>query len=66
MLIDHAKIYVFGGDDTAGLATPSTFIFDPVDTQWTTGAVMPTAREHLNAVTAGDFIYVIGGRGGNS
>jgi hypothetical protein len=53
---------VFGGVDAAGTVRRTTFIYDPLNDQWSQGANMPTAREHLNAVTVGDAIYVIGGR----
>ena len=60
------RIYVFGGENDAGDAQASTFIFDPVADTWSIGADMPTARGHLTASVAGDLIYVIGGRDGNS
>ena len=65
--VEHqGKIYHFGGTSLSGFATRSTFIYDPVENEWSQGADMPTAREHLNAVSAGAFIYVIGGRAGAS
>ena len=59
-------MYLFGGISPSGFVTRTTFIYDPIENEWSSGADMPTAREHLNAVSAGSFIYVIGGRAGAS
>jgi N-acetylneuraminic acid mutarotase len=55
-------IYLFGGVGPGGAAQRSTFIYNPSLNQWSSGANMPTAREHLMAAAAGQYIYVIGGR----
>jgi len=62
----NGRIYLFGGIGPGGAVTRTTFIYDPVADNWSQGRDIPTAREHLNAVAAGNFIYVIGGRAGAS
>jgi non-specific serine/threonine protein kinase len=53
------KLVVAGGQ-ADGQLVPSTEIYD--GTSWTTGADMPTPREHVAAVSDGPFVYVVGGR----
>ena len=53
------KLVVVGGQ-ADGRLVPSTEIFD--GERWTAGADMPTAREHLAAVSDKRFVYAIGGR----
>jgi N-acetylneuraminic acid mutarotase len=43
-----------------------TYVYDLVTGMWTSGADMPTVREHLTAAAWGQHIYVIGGRAGAS
>ncbi len=62
------RIFVFGGVDASDTPQATTYVLDPDAGggagAWETGADMPTAREHLTAVSLGDFVYVIGGRFG--
>jgi hypothetical protein len=60
------RVYVFGGVSAAGTAQSTTYIYDPVADNWSTGASMSVAREHLTAVAHEEFVYVIGGRVGGS
>lgn len=61
----RGKIYVVGGVQTGVGVRASVLIYDPALDEWTAGAAdMPTPREHLNAVSAGPYIYVLGGRAG--
>jgi len=48
------------GGQADGRLVPSTEMFD--GERWTAGADMPTAREHLAAVSDKRFVYAIGGR----
>jgi len=53
------RIVVVGGQANDKLV-PTTEVFD--GKRWTTGADIPTAREHLAAVSDGRFLYAVGGR----
>jgi non-specific serine/threonine protein kinase len=53
------RIVVFGGQDEGRLLR-TTEVFD--GRRWTEGAALPTPREHLAAVSDGEFAYAIGGR----
>jgi N-acetylneuraminic acid mutarotase len=54
------RIYVVGG---LGPEAQALWCYDPVANLWDVDlAPMPTAREHLTAVTTGGLIYVIAGR----
>jgi hypothetical protein len=53
------KLYVFGGNPGP---TDAVSVYDPATNAWTDGlAVMPTARSYGRAITADDYIYVVGG-----
>jgi non-specific serine/threonine protein kinase len=52
------RIVVVGGQD--GRLVDTTEVFD--GKRWDTGANIPTPREHLAAVSDGDFVYAVGGR----
>lgn len=53
------KLVVVGGQDNKQLV-PQTEVFD--GKSWTQAADMPTPREHLAAVSDGDYVYTLGGR----
>jgi len=53
------RIIVFGGQDEGRLLR-TTEVFD--GRRWTEGADLPTPREHLAAVSDGEFAYAVGGR----
>jgi non-specific serine/threonine protein kinase len=53
------RIVVAGGQ-TDGDLIDTTEVFD--GEQWSTGAKIPTPREHLAAVSDGDYFYAVGGR----
>jgi non-specific serine/threonine protein kinase len=53
------RIVVFGGQDESQLLR-TTEVFD--GKRWTGGADLPTPREHLAAVSDGEFAYAVGGR----
>jgi serine/threonine protein kinase len=53
------RIVVVGGQ-ADGHLVPSTEVFD--GKRWSTGADIPTPREHLAAASDGNFVYAVGGR----
>jgi N-acetylneuraminic acid mutarotase len=53
------RIVVAGGQANDKLV-PTTEVFD--GKRWTTGADIPTPREHTAAVSDGRFLYAVGGR----
>ena len=53
------RIVVAGGQADGGLLD-TTEVFD--GKQWSAGANIPTPREHLAAVSDGDYLYAVGGR----
>lgn len=53
------KLVVVGGQDDKQLVAP-TEVFD--GQSWTQAADLPTPREHLAAVSDGEYVYAIGGR----
>lgn len=62
--VDGRLLYAVGGAEErlGGSVTGAVEIYDPVTDTWSSGASMPTPREHL-AVTSGDgIVYAIGGR----
>ena len=54
------KLYAFGGLDSSGTSS-ETWEYDPTTGLWSQKADMPVAARYGDAVTAGDYIYVIGG-----
>jgi N-acetylneuraminic acid mutarotase len=62
------KIYVVGGRLAAGFTSAMTNIlevFDPITSQWTTRAPMPTTRGGVNGIAANGCFFVFGGEGPN-
>jgi serine/threonine protein kinase len=57
--VADGKLVVVGGQ-ADGRLVPTTEIFD--GDKWTAGPDMPTAREHLAAVSDKRFLYAVGGR----
>ncbi|OBK77509.1 serine/threonine-protein kinase [Mycobacterium sp. 1164985.4] len=53
------KLVVVGGQSDKQLVVP-TEVFD--GESWTQAADMPTPREHLAAVSDGNYVYAVGGR----
>ncbi len=58
------KIYVIGG--SAGGASRTNEMYDPITDDWTPRAPMLTAREHLAGALIDTLIYIVGGRVGAS
>jgi hypothetical protein len=54
-------LFVFGGNDSAGEYTDTTFRYDPATDTWDQRALMPAAASAGGAVTLDGFIYVVGG-----
>lgn len=68
MVAGHSgKVYVFGGGpDLSWQATASVHVYDPAEGMWTAGGAMPERRMSGEAVSLGDFIYLVGGTGGTT
>ena len=68
MVTGHSgKVFVFGGGpDLSWQATASIFVYDPATDAWTTAGAMPERRMSGEAVSLGDFIYLVGGTGGTT
>jgi N-acetylneuraminic acid mutarotase len=61
----NGRLYVIGGQTTdsgTGSYTNTVFEYNPVTTNWTTKAPMPTSRSAGAAAVIGNLIYVAGGR----
>jgi len=58
------KIYVTGGNDSYGNATPVVEVYDPDTDTWTEVASIPTERHHHASAVVDSLIYVVGGRQG--
>jgi N-acetylneuraminic acid mutarotase len=54
----NGKLYALGGMDLK-----SVEIYDPVSGEWEAGIDLPNVISHVNAVTANNKIYLVGGRG---
>jgi Kelch motif len=52
------RLYVVGGIGP----TASLLVYDPASDAWSTGAALPSPRDHLAAVAVGTEIWAIGGR----
>ena len=68
MVTGHGgKVYVFGGGpDLSWQATASIFVYDPATDAWAEAGSMPERRMSGEAVSLGDFIYLVGGTGGTT
>lgn len=68
MVAGHSgKVFVFGGGpDLSWQATASILVYDPAAEAWTAGGAMPERRMSGEAVSLGDFIYLVGGTGGTT
>ena len=68
MVTGHSgKVFVFGGGpDLSWQATASIFVYDPAAEAWTEAGAMPERRMSGEAVSLGDFIYLVGGTGGTT
>ena len=68
MVTGHGgKVYVFGGGpDLSWQATASILVYDPATEAWTEAGTMPERRMSGEAVSLGDFIYLVGGTGGTT
>ncbi len=63
----NGKVFVFGGARTmAWRATESVFVYDPTTAAWALAGSMPERRLGGEAVSLGDFIYLVGGVGGTT
>lgn len=57
------RIYVFGGMyNGSANAGDITYVYDPKNDTWTTGAPMPTPRDGAQVAVVNDELYVIGGK----
>jgi N-acetylneuraminic acid mutarotase len=59
-----ARIFVLGGRGWQGVSNV-TYIYNPTDDSWATGAPMPMPRYNLAVATLKDRIYAIGGTDGS-
>ena len=68
MVTGHSgKVFVFGGGpDLSWQATASIFVYDPATDAWAEAGSMPERRMSGEAVSLGDFIYLVGGTGGTT
>ena len=68
MVTGHGgKVFVFGGGpDLSWQATASIFVYDPAADAWAEAGSMPERRMSGEAVSLGDFIYLVGGTGGTT
>jgi len=55
----HGFLYSFGGQ-IEGSITDETLVYDPVQ-GWSSGPSLPKAAQQLEAVVAGDTIFLVGG-----
>lgn len=60
MLAVEGKLYVVGGIGGTG----RVLVYDPAAGTWSTGAEMPSPRDHIAAVPVENEIWAIGGRSG--
>ena len=61
------KVYVLGGARSmAWQATPTVFVYTPATGEWTQSGPMPERRMSGEAVSLGDYIYLVGGTGGTT
>ncbi len=58
------KIYVTGGNDLAGNATPVVEVYDPSTDSWSQVASIPSVRHHHASASVDSLVYVVGGRQG--
>lgn len=58
------RVYLLGGFADAGRVTADVDVYDPVADAWTPAAPMPAALHHMNAVSVGGKIYVLGALAG--
>ena len=68
MVTGHGgKVFVFGGGpDLSWQATASILVYDPATEAWAEAGAMPERRMSGEAVSLGDFIYLVGGTGGTT
>ena len=68
MVTAHSgKVFVFGGGpDLSWQATASIIVYDPGNDAWTEAGLMPERRMSGEAVSLGDFVYLVGGTGGTT
>lgn len=57
----EGKLYAIGGYDRKA-NTSAVEVYDPAPNVWTTGASLPTLRDHFATATVAGKIYAIGGR----
>jgi N-acetylneuraminic acid mutarotase len=61
------KIYLFGGSSgtatgaATGVINNTTYVYDPVQNQWSLKSPMPTPRSAVSAIALNNKIYLIGG-----
>jgi N-acetylneuraminic acid mutarotase len=63
--VANGRLYVIGGQTNAsntGSFVNTVFEYDPVTTNWTTRAPMPTSRSAGAAAVISNLVYVAGGR----
>lgn len=55
------SLYIFGGFDTALVATRDSYRFDPADGSWHRLSDLPMGFNHANAVFDGRYVWLAGG-----
>ncbi len=61
------RVFVFGGGpDLSWQATSSILVYDLATDAWTAAGEMPERRMSGEAVSLGDYIYLVGGTGGTT
>ncbi|MCY4411047.1 MAG: hypothetical protein OXC27_11325 [Caldilineaceae bacterium] len=63
----NGRVFVFGGGpDLSWQATSSILVYDLATDAWTAAGEMPERRMSGEAVSLGDYIYLVGGTGGTT
>jgi N-acetylneuraminic acid mutarotase len=62
----NGKLYVAGGNNSAGVPTGRLDVYDPATNTWSTRMAMPTARVAAAGAFVGGKLHVIGGRKGTT
>jgi len=56
------RIYLVGGIGRGGSLASEVLVYEPAMDAWSTGAAIPSEREHIAGFVYGDEIWVLGGR----
>jgi N-acetylneuraminic acid mutarotase len=55
-------LYAIGGNGQSGASVTDHTVYDPAANMWSELAPLPSARNHLAAVSLGGYVYAVGGR----